>query len=326
MTVVDWLLNSEEPWTRYRTRIDLLEQDCDSEEVSRDREALLVHQEVQQLIAMGKSWPGYALKRHNDAKHPLHVLSVLADFGIRRTDPGMKEVINQIQAHQAPEGAFETQIQLYKSFGGVEGEHWTWMACDAPELLYVLSAFGLENDAKVLRAKEHLLELFTNKGWQCRVSPLLGNFKGPGKRDDPCPIANLLTLKALSLDSGLVSDERLGKGIEFLLHHWEIQGEKKYFMFGIGTDFKRLKYPLIWYDLVHVADVLSRFPEAIKDPRFEEMIDTITAQAGELGMYTATSMYLAWKGWSFADKKNSSPWLTFLIARILKRSGRDYES
>ncbi|TFG48367.1 MAG: hypothetical protein E4H33_04295, partial [Anaerolineales bacterium] len=202
MTVVDWLLNSEEPWTRFRTRIDLLEQDCYSEEVTRDREALLVHQEVQQLIAMGKSWPGYALKRHNDAKHPLHVLSVLADFGIRWTDPGMKEVVNQIQAHQAPEGAFETQIQIYKSFRGVEGEHWTWMACDAPELLYVLSAFGLENDAKVLRAKEHLIELFTDKGWQCRVSPLLGNFKGPGKRDDPCPIANLLTLKALSLDSG----------------------------------------------------------------------------------------------------------------------------
>jgi hypothetical protein len=30
-------------------------------------------------------------------------------------------------------------------------------------------------------------------------------------------------------------------------------------------------------------------------------------------------MYRAWKGWSFADKKNPSPWLTLLVHRILKR-------
>ena len=51
------------------------------------------------------------------------------------------------------------------------------------------------------------------------------------------------------------------------------------------------------------------------------MLDAITAQAGEEGRYTASSMYRAWKGWSFADKKNPSPWLTFLVMRILKRVG-----
>jgi hypothetical protein len=30
-------------------------------------------------------------------------------------------------------------------------------------------------------------------------------------------------------------------------------------------------------------------------------------------------MYRAWKGWSFADKKNPSPWLTFLVLRMIKR-------
>ena len=28
-------------------------------------------------------------------------------------------------------------------------------------------------------------------------------------------------------------------------------------------------------------------------------------------------MYRAWKGWSFADKKHPSPWLTFLVLRVL---------
>jgi len=49
------------------------------------------------------------------------------------------------------------------------------------------------------------------------------------------------------------------------------------------------------------------------------MVETITAQADEDGRYTAGSMYRAWKGWSFADKKHPSPWLTFLVLRIQKR-------
>jgi hypothetical protein len=77
-------------------------------------------------------------------------------------------------------------------------------------------------------------------------------------------------------------------------------------------------------------EVLSRFPFVHGDPRFREMTGAITAQAdaaspgqsrGE-GRYTATSMYRAWKGWSFADKKHPSPWLTFLVLRILKRLNR----
>ena len=65
--------------------------------------------------------------------------------------------------------------------------------------------------------------------------------------------------------------------------------------------------------------MLSRFPFARADPRFCEMVDTIAAQAGDQRRYTAGSMYVAWKGWSFADKKHPSPWLTFLVLRIQKR-------
>ena len=106
-----------------------------------------------------------------------------------------------------------------------------------------------------------------------------------------------------------------------LLSHWEKQGEKKYYLFGIGTDYKKLKYPLIWYDLLHVTDVLSRFPSALGDPRFRQMTQLIVDQADDQGRYTASSMYMAWKGWSFADKKQPSPWLSFLVKRIENRAG-----
>jgi hypothetical protein len=49
------------------------------------------------------------------------------------------------------------------------------------------------------------------------------------------------------------------------------------------------------------------------------MVQAITAQADAQGRYTAGSMYQAWKGWSFADKKHPSPWLTFLALRVCQR-------
>jgi hypothetical protein len=95
------------------------------------------------------------------------------------------------------------------------------------------------------------------------------------------------------------------------------------YVFGIGTDFRKLKYPFVWYDVLHVVDVLSHFPFVQADPRFNQMIDAITTQADAQGRYQASSMYPAWKGWPFADKKSPSPRITFLVLRILKRINHD---
>jgi hypothetical protein len=67
------------------------------------------------------------------------------------------------------------------------------------------------------------------------------------------------------------------------------------------------------------VDVLSRFPFVHADARFQEMVETVTVQADEEGRYTAGSMYRAWKGWTFTDKKRPSPWLTFLVLRVQRR-------
>ena len=91
------------------------------------------------------------------------------------------------------------------------------MLCDAPTLLYVLLALGLADEPRVARAVSHLTSLVEDNGWRCTSAPELGNWKGPGRRADPCPIANLLALKALSLVPEAARSEAAGKGIEMLL-------------------------------------------------------------------------------------------------------------
>jgi hypothetical protein len=280
---------------------------------------MLTHPGVQGLIAQAATWPGAALKRHNDAGHPLYALSTLADFGVSAEDEGMAAPIRAVLAHQSPQGAFQTLLNVSTSFGGTGEDTWSWMLCDAPTLLYVLLALGLGEDERMRRAVSHLVDQVEDNGWRCVVAPELGKFRGPGRKADPCPIVNLYALQALALVPELRDGPAARAGAEMLLWHWEHQKERKIYMFGIGSDFRKLKYPFVWYDILHVVDVLSRFPFVRSDQRFRDLVHTITVQADDQGRYTASSAYRAWRGWPFADKKNPSPWLTFLVLRVLRR-------
>jgi hypothetical protein len=280
---------------------------------------MLEHPQVRFLIAKAAPWPGAALTRHNDAKHAIYAISTLADFGIHADDPGMPAVVEAVMAHQSPEGAFQTLVNIPRSFGGTGEDAWSWMACDAPTLLAALLRMGLGGDPQVQRALRHLTSTVQDNGWRCLAAPDLGDFRGPGKRGDPCPIANVYALKALAAAQMTETPEAV-QAIEALLGHWERRAEIKYYLFGIGTDFRKLRYPFIWYDLLHVLDVLSRFPEAQRDPRFQHMVGELVIQADRDGKFTATSIYRAWKSWSFANKKEPSPWLTFVAVRIIQRA------
>ena len=317
--IIQWLLDSNEPWTRYRTMTDLMDRPPDDPDVQLSRSEMFTHPLVQDLISESADWPGYALKRHNDAKHPIYKFSTIADFGLQASDPGMAPGIDAIMNHQSVEGAYQTMVNIPKAFGGSGEDLWTWVLCDTPTLLYALLSMGFEHHPQVQNAVQHLAGLVDDNGWRCIASPDLGKFKGPGRKSDPCPIATLCALKALSLLPEYQDNHETRVGTETLLNHWEKKFNHKLFLFGTGTDFRKLKYPYVWYDILHVVEVLSRFPHVYSDQRFREMVKSITDQADENGHYTANSMYIAWKGWSFSNKKNPSPWLSYLVLRILKR-------
>ncbi|RPI30427.1 MAG: hypothetical protein EHM70_13890 [Chloroflexota bacterium] len=317
-----WLLDSPEPWTRYRTLVDLLGCPESSTEVLAARAAMLDHPRVQSLVAGLDGWPEGPIKRHNDASHAIHKLAVLADFGFRAGDPGIDTVTGAILGRQSPEGAFQSLLNIAQAFGGSGEDQWIWILCDAPVLLYALLSMGFGGEPRVQRAVEHLVGLVEQNGWRCRGAPEIGKFHGPGRRSDPCPIANLLALKAISQVESLLDSPAAHLGAEMILGHWQNQGERKFYMFGIGTDFRKLKYPFIWYDILHVVAVLSRFPWLKTDPRLLEMTAMIADKAGEQGLFTPESVYKAWCDWDFGQKRTPSSWITFLAHHtlILSRS------
>jgi hypothetical protein len=313
--VIDWLLASDEPWTRYRTLVDLLGRPADSAEVLTARSEMVDHPAVKGLVTAAASWPGYPLQRHNDAKHPLHKLTVLADFGLTAGDPGMAAVAQAVLAGQADDGPFQILTNIPPRYGGSGEDQWHWSLCDAPVTLHALIAYGLGDDRRVKRAVGHLVDLVSEDGWRCLTA---SGFRGPGRKTDPCPLANLLALRALALLPEHRDGEAARTGAEMVLSHWERQTDRKMYLFGIGTDFRKLKYPLIWYDLLHATHVLSQFSWLHDDARLGEMLEVLADGADADGRFTPGSVWMAWKGWSFGQKKVPSPWMTLVATRVLE--------
>ena len=318
---VAWLLGSAEPWTRYRFLIDVAGLGDDETDVAGAHRDMLSHPAVTDLI--DTEWPGYPLKRHNDAAHPIYAIATIADFGLTRDDPGIDRLAGKVLAHFDGVG-FETLLWLprFLTKEKADSEAWAWMLCDTPTLLYSLIAFGYGDDPKVQAAIAALEGRVEDNGWRCGAAASIPKFSGPGRKDDTCPMATTYALKVIAQLPDRRDSDVAAAGVEALLQHWEHQKDYKLKMFGIGTDFRKLKYPFVWYDILHVADVLSRFPVARRDPRLTEMVNEITTQSDPDGRYRAGSMYRAWKDWSFADKRDVSPWLTMLVLRIQARIGR----
>jgi hypothetical protein len=90
-------------------------------------------------------------------------------------------------------------------------------------------------------------------------------------------------------------------------------------MFFMGTDFRKLKVPFIWYDLLHVLDVLTCFAWLKEDPRLQEMLALLAGKADGQGRFTLESVWTHWKDWEFGQKKQPSRWLTLHVWRVLRR-------
>jgi hypothetical protein len=295
---------NKEPWVILRSFIDLENRSQD------DPQVILAHQQTLQdpfIISL--------------IDELYHKLSFLADIGLTKEDPGIQSILDKVMSHRSAESLFTLPINIPTHFGGTGEMVWGWALCDAPILLYCLAKMGYKDHPWVLEGKAFLCGCVKENGWPCQVCPALGKFRGPGRKEDPCPYVNLIMLKLLAQYPDELDRKESRIGCETLLHLWETSLEKHPYMFYMGKDFRKLKVPLIWYDLLHVVDTLSNYPFMVKDPRFIEMVELIHSKK-ESNLYTPESEWKAWKDQSFASKKQGSLWMTFLIERIDKRINR----
>lgn len=315
---IDWLLTGE-PWVAYRTRMDLLGESETEPSAMIARQAMLDSPDVKSVLTELMAWPGKVISSHKSAGQLFHKLTFIADLGFKATDLDMESIISRILEHQSGEGPFQLPVNIPTHFGGTNQDTWAWALCDVPLTTYALAKFGLQNAPAVRLSVNYLINLVRDNGWPCAVSKELGKFRGPGRKEDPCPFATLAMLKAQSAFENLRDSPTAHTGVETLLHLWQESQTQHPYIFYMGTDFRKLKVPFVWYDLMHVLDVLSNFPWAHTDPRLLDMVNLLKSKADEQGHFTLESIWTVWKGWDFGQKKIPSRWLTLMAWRIINR-------
>lgn len=316
--IIDWLLSGP-CWISYRTRKDLLDESPTSKAMLKLKQEMYNLPQIRDIIDDLKNWPGPVLKSHKNVDLHIHKLDFIAELGFKMEYPDIKGIIEKIITNQSSEGPFTILVNIPTHFGGSGRDQQAWMLCDASVILSALLQFGLVKDKWVNKAVNYLTGIIRQNGWPCAATASIAKFRGPGRKDDPCPYATLRMLKVLAYHPELKESEQAHIGTECLLALWQQRKERRPYLFAMGTDFKKLKAPLMWHDILAVADTLSHFHWVIKDNRFRQMVQIILDKEDNDGLYTAESIYRAAKCWEYGQKKKPSYWITFLVYRIKKR-------
>ena len=314
--VIDWLLEGE-PWIRYGTLRYLLKKNHDDTAVVDARQAMLEHPFILNLVTELQGWPGLTISSHKSTGQLFHKLAFAAELGLQQVDPGMQEVISAVMTHQDNDGPFQLRSIVPTHFGGSGEETWSWALCDAPLVLYALARFGLSEHPSVQKGVQYLNSLVRDNGWPCAVAREMGKFRGPGRKEDPCPFATLIMLRLLAALPEYRDGSAAHQGVESLLTLWEHRRDQHPYIFYMGTDFCKLKYPLVWYDILHVTAVLAQFSWLAGDARLAEMRGILRAKADAQGRYTIESAWQVWKEQEFGQKKVPSRALTLQVMRAL---------
>ena len=284
------------------------------------KERTLTDERIISIIEELKEWPCYELKTHKNVEHPLHKLSFIAELGFNRDDPEIGAIVDRVLAGQSDEGPFNVLINIPKHFGGSGEAMMTWVMSDAPVVIY--SAIRLNNgiNEQIKKAVDSIVNIISENGWHCIASKDLGKFRGPGRVNDPCPYATMFSLKMLGLTEKDEYIKEKQTAIASIFDLWERRKETKPYLFGMGTDFKKLKLPFVWYDVLNMVDTLSLYDDIRQEKYFNEMLDIILEKETAEG-FIPESIYLKSKAWDFGQKKVSSEYMNAVVERIKKRVG-----
>ena len=320
MDPTEWLLDSN-PWTRYRTLTDLLELKVTESEVVKAKTDLTGNEKIISLANETSDWLTVSATRNSDPKISYFKLKTLSDFGLKYTDLNLIKTVEKASGHiidnmfgvrgQVPEKLKKGEKYIKPD---LSADVWHISPCNSPVITYALMELGVQNEL-IDNSVQTLKEKWNDKeGWFCHFFFVDSQFK---KLQIGCPIAALQAMEIFSRIPALKESEHSGFAFEPIKFHKEY-GKTLYY-FGRSKKFWTFKYPFVWYNALYLADVLTRFYFLRDEPVVKELVRWILDSQDSTGKYKPTSVYMNYKGWDFSNKKEPSPWITFLCCRILKQ-------
>jgi hypothetical protein len=300
-TDLEWLMTGPS-WLRYAVERQLKGVPSDTGLVMSDP---AVKQIIESLKQPSVGLPAI-LRGDASSEDPWSVywrLFFLADIGLTARLTGLEAEFERVLAHQTPEGAYVTERNMPANY-----------FCVSAILLYSIARMGYARDQRVLRYLETILcsQRFDG-GWHCEKSQSGTDDWGDNRS---CPMDNLNVLLLLSVYPEYLEDKRLNGAIDLLLHHWRgHQGGLRIEGFGVGRRYQMLTYPAVRYGALRVLDALYRYPYALKQDSFRNLLQFVQNKAVD-GRYYSEGPFREPPLIDFQQGAKPSRWVTFVVSRI----------
>jgi len=296
--VLDWLLEGP-AWLRFAVESQLLERKPGAAPALRDD---AIQKVINRLKSAAVGIPALRSGRvhYTEIGKVYWDLYFLADIGLSVKDAGLQDGVGEIFRFQSPDGSFTIPPNVRDNY-----------FCMSAILLSSLARMGYRDDPRILKYCRLVMDSRCHStGWHCYGDELSAS------SIDACPMDNLNILMLLGQYGQYRSSPLLKGAIDLLLEHWQTRANLH--GFGVGRRFMSLQYPAVKYGILRVLDVLSLFPYAVSRPDFQNMLDYVHNKAVD-GRYFAETTDPAYYGFDFAQDREPSRWITFLVDRIGKR-------
>ncbi len=323
-----WIIGSGEPFAKWALLTGALGLPEDGPEARAVRGEVPADERVVALVAELPEWGEGDFPGHHSPAFLPNRLNLLADMGVRGGDfDRIEALLDGMLERQSPKGRFQ-------SFGRHPGRpepEWGSLLCDTNVITDVLLRFGRGEDPRVhtaLKRMERDLSM-TPQGaaWGC-VPERATLFRGPGRRADVCPQVTLEGLRAFSHVPPADRPSAILAAARTPLEVWRRRAEEKPYMFGHGYQFKSVKWPNIWYDVLWVLETVGRYPHLWRGPgdrpedrrAIAEMAACLIAYNFDAdGRLTPRRAYTGFENLTLGQKKEPSPFATALALSALAR-------
>ena len=234
----------------------------------------------------------------------IDTLFVLGEIEYSINDnPQIADAIDFIFLYQTTDGCFKYSPKSSK------------LPCMTARIIAGLGRLGLKNDTRIEKSFNWMLDTqWDDGGWRC---PTVKLGKSP-LTDASNPGTTLYVLDAFRFRNNSADDlDKLNKGVDFLLQHWDIRQPIGPCNFGIGTTFMKLEYPFLRYNLFYYVYVLSFYEIAKNDKRFRDAYNRLQDKV-KGDKLIPENPHKAWKEFDFARKGEISDFGTKRLIEIKK--------
>jgi hypothetical protein len=311
---VRWLLETENPSIRFLTLTQLLGKQAMESEAIGARSAIYLWPPVRKILDRQRTNGGWDKGRTwylPKYKSTVWQLIILSQTGIDPALPEIRTMCDYSFRFQTPEGGFVSGMTRHIN------EDWGRLAgCLNGNVIASLCRFGLSNDARVVRALDHLLDIQEQDGgWTCR------SFGYHSRDKHSCFMGAVCGLEALVECSATVRrkdvEEAMKRACEFLLMHRLLRADHHDWKL-IRPEWTRLGAPwLVGYNLLRALRLLTR-AGIVDDSRMAEGVEMLRSKRQKSGRWRREVSWPSTAYSSFGRAGTDDKWITLNALLVLK--------